>query len=188
MNIGDLVTALLAPVGIWFGWFLNERSTRNGVERAARLADEAEERARVIQAVRQARAAGGQLRSVMHAMYLKGMGSKPVGFQEAIEELNSNVDAFRDATLALRVQGPSWAVAGAERINVQLTRLMELSQLMQNLTSAHVDAVNRVLPEFDQIIYEYVSAVSQHYNSEAQGLPVPPDMEKEGRWQVEEGK
>ena len=120
----------------------------------------------------------------MHAMYLKGTGPKPVGFHDAIDELNRAVDEFRDSALALRVLGPSWAVAGAERINVEVTRLMESSQLMQNLTSAHVDAANRALPEFDRLVSDYVSEVGKHYNSDTLSLPAPPDMENEGRWQA----
>jgi hypothetical protein len=184
MSVEQVVTILIGPAGIWFGWFLNQRSMRSGADRAARMAEQAEERERVIQTVRLARSASGQLRSVMHAMYLKGTGTKPVGFHEAIDELNRAVDEFRDSALAMRVLGPSWAVAGAERINVEMTKLMELSHLMQNLTSAHVDSANRALPEFDQLLSDYVLEVSKHYISDTRALPTPPDLEKEGRWQA----
>ena len=184
MSLEQVVPILLGPAGIWFGWFLNQRSMRSGADRAARMAEQAEERERVLQTVRLARSASGHLRSMLHAMYLKGTVSKPVGFQQAIEELNTAVDEFRDSALAMRVLGPSWAVAGAERINVQMTKLLELCHLMQNLTTAHINSANRDLPELDQVIVDYVSSVSKHYNSDAHSLPAPPDMEKEGRWQA----
>lgn len=184
MSLEQVIALLIGPAGIWFGWFLNQRSTRSGADRAARIAEQTEERQRVLQTVRLARSAGGQLRSVLHAMYLKANGNKPVGFHEAIEELNTVVDAYRDAALAMRVLGPSWAVAGAERINVEITKLMELSHLMQNLTSEHVESANRDLPEFDRLVAEYVFDVSNHYNADPHALPPLPDMEKEARWQA----
>lgn len=185
MTLEQVVTLLIGPVGIWFGWLLNQRSMRSGADRAARMAEQAEERERVLDTVRLARSAGGHLRSVLHGMYLKGTGNKPVGFYEAIEELNRVVEEYRDAALALRLLGPSWAVGGADRINVEITRLMELSHLMQqNLTSDLVDSATRALPEYDRLVNEYVAGVSGQYNADPHSLPTPPDMDREGRWQA----
>lgn len=183
MTTQQVVTLLLGPAGIGFGWWLNQRSTRNLADRAAELAEETEERERVLQTARLARQVASLVRSLLHAMYLKGTYGKPAGLQEMMDEFNRTRDEFRSSVLALRVLGPTWAVAGAERVDVETSKLSELAFLMQQeLKGEYVTGANNALPELDRLVGAFVSDLSRQFNATASELPDPPDFDKEGRW------
>lgn len=56
-----------------------------------------------------------------------------------MDEFNRTRDAFRNSVLALRVLGPSWAVEGAERLDVEINKLAELAFTMQKgITAEHI--------------------------------------------------
>lgn len=180
----DVVPWLLGPAGIVLGWWLNQRTLRGNAERQAQQADEAAERHRVLETVGLARDAAGLIRSLLHGVHLKAQYRQaPPGFAEMLEEFNRTKDKFRGSVLSLRVLGPSWAVEGAERLDVEINKLSELAFIMQKgIKTEHMTSVNNGLPTLDRQLREYVDAVSAHYNSESSALPKPPDMETEGRW------
>ena len=87
-----------------------------------------------------------------------------------MDEFNRDTDDFRGAVSGLRVFGPSWAVEGAEHIDVATSKLAELAFIMQGGVSAeHMESVNADLPELDRLVNEYVNTVSHRYD----GAPSP---------------
>ena len=186
--VKEVVPWLLGPAGIVLGWWLNQRTLRGNAERQARQANEATERQRVLDAVGLARDTAGLIRSLLHGIHLKKQyGNPPNGLAEMMDEFNRTNDRSRGSVLALRVLGPSWAVEGAERLDVEITKLSELGFVMQKgIKAEHMTSVNDGLPELDRMLREYISEVSTHYNTEAHELPPQPDMESEGRWKAAE--
>ena len=181
----DVLTLALAPAGILLGWWLNQRSTRNTVTRAEQRADEAEERRRVLEALRLGRDAAGLIRSLLHAIHIKNQhnGRSPVGFSDAVAEFNKAKDAYRNAVLALRVLGPTWAVEHGETLDVEINKLSELALLMQKgQKKQYTESANADLPELDRLLASYVTTVSDHYNNLSHGLPEHRLMDDVGRW------
>lgn len=180
----DIVPWLIGPAGIVLGWWLNQRTLRGNAERQAQQAEEAAERHRVLKTVGLARDTQGLIRSLLHSVYLKQeWGKPPQGFIETVDEFNETKDDFRGSILALRVLGPSWAVEGAERLDIEITKFAELAFLMQQgVKEEHMTSVNAGLPELEHMLREYVETISDHYNAAPSQLPPQPDMEAEGRW------
>lgn len=184
MSTQQIIAVLLGPAGIVLGWWLNQHTLRGSAERQAKQAAEAESRQRVLDTVLLGRDAAGLVRSLLHDMYLKSRhGKPPKGHEELVNEFNRVRDEFRGAVLGLRVLGPSWAVEGAERLDVVVSKLAELAFLMQKgVTAEHMRSVNSDLPALDEQLREYVSTVSDRYNSAPSQLPPHVDMEAEARW------
>ncbi len=181
--VKDVATVLLGPAGIWFGWWLNQRSTQILANRVEERASKADERERSLEAARLARRVASGMRDLLHGMYLKGTGNALAQLTDMMDEFNRDRDAFRDAVLALRVLGPSWAVAGTERVDLLASRLTELAFLMQNgLKAEHVDSANKEIPQLDERTSEFIAEVAERYNAAPSALSVPPDYEAEGRW------
>ncbi|ALX05012.1 hypothetical protein [Aeromicrobium erythreum] len=180
---------LFGPLGIVLGWWLNQRTLRGSADRQAKEAEEAAARQRVVDTVTLGRDTAGMIRSLLHGIHLKQQYRQaPQGFSEAISEFNRTRDRFRNAVLALRIQGPSWSVEGADRLDVKISLLAELAMIMQkDITAEHMESVNSELPELERLLRDYVATVSQHYNADSSTLPVQPDFEKEGRWQPPDG-
>lgn len=185
----DLAPWLIGPAGIVLGWWLNQRTLRGTAERDAQRRDEAEARQRVLETVALARNTSGLIRSLLHGIYLKAnAGTSPSGLAEMMDEFNHSKDAFRGAVLRLRVLGPSWAVEGAEAIDVEITKLAELGLLMQgSLRPEHMKSVNADLPKLAQMVNQYVTTVSNKFNAKPSELPPHPDLDKAGRWKPVDG-
>lgn len=182
--MNDIAAILLGPAGIWFGWWLNQRTTRTMTDRAEERAADREERERVLHAVRLARQVASSTRDLLHGMYLQGTGKSVPQLQAHIDEHNTKRDGFRDAVLALRVLGPSWAVEGAERVDLLASRLSELVFVMQSgLKSEHVSSANTETPLLDGHVREFIASVAERYNIASAELPSFPNYESEGRWQ-----
>ena len=180
----EIVPWLVGPVGIVIGWWLNQHTLRGNAEREAQRADDADARQRVLDTVRLARDTAALIRSLLHGIYLKSQyGNAPKGLDAMMDEFNRSKDEFRGSVLALRVLGPSWAVEGAERLDVEITKLAELGFIMQTGVKAeHMTSVNARLPQLELMVNEYVTTVSGKYNAVPSELPPHPDMETEGRW------
>ena len=175
---------LVGPAGIVIGWWLNQHTLRGNAEREAQRADDTEAQQRVLDTVRLGRDTAALIRSLLHGIYLKSQhGTAPKGLGEMMDEFNRSKDAFRGSVLSLRVLGPSWAVEGAETLDVEITRLTELAFIMQKAVKVeHMTSVNARLPQLDYMVNEYVTTVSGTYNAAPSELPPHPDMETEGRW------
>jgi hypothetical protein len=182
--VKDVVPWLLGPAGIWFGWWLNQRTLLGNAERQAQQADHAAERKRVLDAVSLTRDTASLVRSLLHGVHMKQQYQKaPPGLTEMMDEFNRTRDAFRNSVLALRILGPSWAVEGAELLDVEINKFAELAFTMQTgIKATHMTSVNEGLPELDRMLREYIATVSAHYNDASSELPPQPDMETEGRW------
>jgi hypothetical protein len=185
----DVAPWLLGPAGILLGWWLNQRTLQGSAEREAKRADEAAERQRVVDALRLGRDTASLVRSLLHGIYLKAQyGSPPKGLDEMMNEFNKVRDEFRNSVLALRILGPSWAVQGAEQLDVEMNKLAELAFIMQKGVKAeHMTSVNSGLPELDRMLRGYIADVSKRYNVVPSALPPQRAMDTEGRWKPIEG-
>ncbi|WP_191564901.1 hypothetical protein [Janibacter melonis] len=183
--LSDLFTAVIGPAGIVLGWWLNQRTTQDAEARQADRADSAAERERVLRTAALAREAAGQMRTVLHGFYRQQVDQqKLVGFDDYVLRSGTTKEEFRDSVLALRVLGPSWAVGGAERIDVSLNKLVELGHLMQTATRPeHLDSAGAELPRLDEMVRDYIHTASSYYNGRVDDLPPQPDLEKVGRWE-----
>lgn len=183
--VKDIVPWLLGPAGIVLGWWLNQRSTRALADEMDERATEADARKRVLDAVRLARQVSSGTRDLLHGMYLKHTtGVDREQHSAMMNEHNARRDQFRDAVLALRVLGPSWAVEKAERVDLLVNRLNELAfRMQQGLTNEQMQSVNTEIPQLDELVNAFVAEVGKHYNEAVTELPPPPDYEAEGRWQ-----
>lgn len=186
--MNEIVPWLLGPAGIVLGWWLNQRTLRGNAERQTREAESTAEKQRVLDAVSLGRDTAGMIRSLLHGIYIKQQYRQaPEGFAEAMSEFNRTRDRFRNAVLALRVQGPSWAVEGIDRLDVKISKMAELGMAMQKgITAEHMTSVNAELPELERLLREYIASVSEHYNPDSSTLPPQPDFETEGRWKPDE--
>lgn len=182
--MNDIVPWLLGPAGIVLGWWLNQRSTRALADRIEERAADADARKRALDAVRLARQVSSSTRDLLHGMYLKHTSGINREQQTAMmDEHNARRDQFRDAVLALRVLGPSWAVEKAERVDLLANRLNELAFRMQEgLTNEQMQTVNTEIPQLDERVNAFVAEVGERYNESASELPPPPDYEAAGRW------
>lgn len=180
----EILPWLLGPAGIVIGWWLNQHTLRGNAEREAQRADDADARQRVLYTVRLGRDTAGLIRSLLHGIYLRSQhGKAPKGLDAMMDEFNRSNNEFRGSGLSLRVLGPSWAVEGAERLDVEITSLAELAFIMQTGVKAeHMTSVNARLPQLERMVNEYVTTVGSKYNALSSELPPHPDMEKEGRW------
>ena len=183
--VKEIVPWLLGPAGIVLGWWLNQHTLKGNTERQAREADAAAERRRVLDTVGLARDTASLVRSLLHGIHMKAQYRQaPPGLVAMMDEFTRTRDAFRNSVLALRVLGPSWAVEGAERLDVEINKLAELAFTMQKgITAEHMTSVNAGLPDLDRMLREYIASVSDHYNAASCELPPQPGMETEGRWQ-----
>lgn len=181
----DVVPWLLAPAGIVLGWWLNQLGVRAHAEWQAKQAAETAERQRVLDTARSAR----RMASLLHTLlYIRGSNLSVKGSDTITTDFNSARDEFRSEVLALRVLGPSWAVDGAERLDVETAKLVQLTDPMdRGVKREHITTINQSVPALERMVDEYVATISKHYNVAASDLPAPPDKEVEGRWARSDG-
>lgn len=167
-----LLALLTGPVGIWFGWWLAERSAHRRALESLETSDRAAEIDRVSATVILARQLAGTARSLAHGMYLKHRSqAAPEQLSETITEFNRVRDEYRNMVLKLRLLGPSWAVGPAQDVSTWSQRMLELIMRLQlGLRSNDIAQANSELPLMDAAVTTLTDAVSEHYNPNAAGL------------------
>lgn len=151
----DVVKAaavLLGPAGIWFGWWLSERSEGKRHARAERAEADREVRARVATTAREARRFAGEALGFAHSVYLARTRRAELtdADRESVGRAN---EAWRvlQATLAeAAVFGPAWLdEASAEFVEAGRAYMATIARLQTNFTAADVTLVQDQLKELD---------------------------------------
>lgn len=178
-QVVTIVALLTGPTGIWFGWWLAERSTEKRETHVEKAAREQAERTRALDLTRLARKLASEARSLAHAVYLKSAQRKVVHNLDGLfEDFNRVRGDYREAVLTTRVLGPSWIVEQAEAIEFKGQQMTQLIlNMQQQFSRADVTRANAEIPEFDGLVDALVATLSDRYNDSASELPDRPDLE-----------
>jgi hypothetical protein len=154
-----LLAVVLGPAGIWFGWWLSDRSATKRAEREAEAASRAAELDRVLRLIRLARRLESEARSLAHGMYLKSTrGVDQTQMKEMIGQFNDVRGQYREATLEVKVLGPKWLVGPADSIHAQGQDLTALIFRMQvKVTNDYVKDADTRITAMDAAVDELVS-------------------------------
>lgn len=154
-QVVTLVALAIGPTGVWFGWWLSERTE---ALRHKRIADDGARSAtqqRVVNVVRLARQCGGDLRGLAHGTFARATGQPISG-----DQMRGDTDKFNLAWRQLETEiaeseilGPDWVAPGCVTIMDIGRELMEImGRMQQRLVAADSDLVQVKLAEFDSAV------------------------------------
>ncbi len=167
MNFKDTITVaatILGPAGIWFGWWLSERSARHRLDRAERAQAAGANAERAVEVVHWARRLASMSRSLSHGMYLRGTtGVRADQLTRMVTDFNQSRDHFRDAVLRARLLGPQWLLPAAAEVEEKGQALTSLIfDLQKKVTPGKTDEASKSIPEMDEAVEALATVVSQH--------------------------
>lgn len=148
----SLVAVVIGPAGIWFGWWLSERSERNRHDRASADAERQAELDRVGLILREARAFAGEARGFAYAVYARGAyraGSMTQGERSA-DDANRAWRALETTLTECELLGPDWMAPAAQPFVDKGRECMgTLARLQQRFTAEDVTLIQEQLEQLD---------------------------------------
>jgi hypothetical protein len=177
MEFEHLVTLLalvLGPTGIWFGWFLSERSATNRARRDAEEADRLQRQQRVLAIIRLAHRVEADGRDLGHAAYSRQSGRPYKGEQhdEIRRSFNEARAELADQVAEAHLLGPAWVVAPALELKADGQELVEIvSRMESRLTNADVDQIQERVTQMQGRLEDLVTEATKQLTS---GSAAPP--------------
>lgn len=146
-----LVAVVIGPAGIWFGWWLSERSESKRHERATADAERQAELDRVGLIVREARAFAGEARGFAYAVYARGayrVGSTQR--EKGADDANRAWRALEVTLTECELLGPAWIAPAAQPfLDTGRECMGTLARLQQRFTAEDVTLVQEQLEALD---------------------------------------